>query len=95
MTLPTGVPLTISFTLTLAAMEGSTLENSGSWDLDFSDTASFALEGPVFDLPIGYTVNRMGIVNNAYTVPEPGTVLSALGAGWLMISRRRHSGRCV
>ncbi|MFZ5930383.1 MAG: PEP-CTERM sorting domain-containing protein [Pseudomonadota bacterium] len=68
----------------------------------FGHTFSFALDGPVFDLPVGYTVNSVAgdIENNSFvglqagpepqSVPEPMT-LSLLGAGLagIGIARRR------
>ncbi len=57
---------------------------------DFGNTISFATDGPVFDLPDGYTVNSVQgqIVNNRWLggapsspVPEPNSlILCAIGA---------------
>ena len=56
----------------------------------FTDTLTFATDGPVFDLPAGYTVNSISgnIVDNHFvTVPEP-TMISLLMVLLAVSSRR-------
>jgi hypothetical protein len=65
------------------------------WNLvansDFGDTLTFVANGPVFNLPAGYTVNSNDahIVNNSYSVPEPSGLL-LMGSAILILLWRRH-----
>jgi hypothetical protein len=67
----------------------------------FANSLSWATEGPVFDLPSGWTVNGAGLVDNRFiedepppptSVPEPSTfVLVAIASiGLLNVLRRRQ-----
>jgi hypothetical protein len=78
-----------SITANLPSVFGMTAEAN----TDFSDTLSFALTGPVFNLPAGYTANSAaaGIVNNSFVVPEPSSLLLAFfGLAAVVLVRRRH-----
>ncbi len=63
----------------------------------FGDTLKFVNNGPVFNVPNGYTANSAdaGIVGNAYSIPEPSTLALACWAS-LMFSfiwlRRQRCG---
>jgi len=65
-----------------------------SGSADFSHTASFATDQPVFNLPAGYTASSAsaGMVDNTFSVPESGALLtlSAWGTGLVLSARRRH-----
>jgi hypothetical protein len=96
---PVNTPFSIEFRLSVDALVQSRfgeiffMESSSN----FSNTLTFATNGPVFNLPSGYTINSVdaGIVNNAYVaIPEPSTLwLSALGVGVILVCAigRRHS----
>jgi hypothetical protein len=83
--IPVGVPVTVSRSIEL----GATNVGGGiamSFSDDFNATFSWATDGPVFDLPPGYTVNGAGIVDNHYSLPVPepqtlGLVIAAI-ATW-------------
>ncbi|HZZ77704.1 MAG TPA: PEP-CTERM sorting domain-containing protein, partial [Gemmataceae bacterium] len=65
------------------------------WNLvantDFGDTLTFVTNGPVFNLPAGYTVNsnEAHISDNSYSVPEPSGLLLMGSATLLLLWRRR------
>lgn len=75
------------------------LENSGdaSGGVYAMDTLYFPLNGPVFNLPYGYsaTIAGLNVVDNRVvrddggTVPEPGT-LALLGLGFAGIAATRR-----
>lgn len=83
---PVGVPVTFRLSLTTGGALGSSgaggVLNSTS---DFDSTLTFNRDGPVFSMPVGFTVNGPGVVDNQWigadagggTVPEPGTLLLA------------------
>jgi hypothetical protein len=89
-TLPlvSGGPNTLSLllgTLSHASSIGS--GSNASSTVHFGNTLKFAVNGPVFDLPAGWTANSVqgNIVNNQFIppagVPEPGTLgLVLMGA---------------
>jgi hypothetical protein len=90
-----GVPFLVKLELdTQASVTGEFSNIAGltaAANTDFSNTLSFPLEGPVFNLPNGYTANSAdaGIVNNSFVVPEPGSlVLFALGCVGFSACRR-------
>ena len=79
------------------------VEVNGSWqdsysveaDADFGSTLTFAINGPVFSLPAGYTANSpgAGIVSNQY-VPEPSmSSMVTVSAGLLLAFRLRNGAR--
>jgi hypothetical protein len=78
-----GVPFTVQFQLqTAASVLGPA--NRGlivDANTEFSNTFSFATDRPVFSLPDGFTANSSdaGIVNNNFSVPEPGSLLLLAG----------------
>ena len=78
----------------LCGPDGCDVAQSGHVDgaIDFSDTLTFALSGPVFNVPSGYTVNsaEANIVDNQFVpapIPEPSTVallvIGLVGLGFL------------
>lgn len=88
-TVPTGVPVQVSFTLETSFGLYTDLGQS-FFNSNFNNTMSFATRGPVFNLPPGYTVNGFGIVDNRFGVPEPSTGLWALlMLGAVRLRRRR------
>lgn len=61
---------------------------------DFGNTLTFATEGPVFNLPGGYTINSAGAnISNNSLVPEPSTALLSLTGILVLQCRRRRSSR--
>lgn len=58
---------------------------------DFSNTLSFSFNGPVFNLPVGYTANsqQAGIVNNQFTVVPLPAPLWLLGGALLSLAGLR------
>jgi hypothetical protein len=81
-----GVPFAVKLEMdTQAFVEGLGSNFGGltaAANTDFSNTLSFALAGPVFNLPGGYTADSAdaGIVSNSFVVPEPSSLL-LLGMG--------------
>lgn len=60
---------------------------------DFGNTLTFATDGPVFNLPGGYTLNSAGAnISNNSVVPEPSTALLSL-TGILLLHCCRRSSR--
>ena len=101
-TISTGVPVPVSLELATNAYgfyryNAETDNNPKSIDLssvsDFSHTLTFATDGPVFNLPPGYSVFSVeaGIVDNHFVVLEPsGCVLVGLGFIALIGDRKRR-----
>jgi hypothetical protein len=96
-----GVPFDVKVQLTTEAdtVVGSTNSTGGTAEAnaDFSHTFSFALNGPVFNLPTNYTANSPDAHiagNQVVGVPEPsslvylaGMIISGLAVGlWRRIS---------
>lgn len=97
-TLPVGVPL--AGAMSLSSSTEVSAQGRAQAQVDFLNTMSFALTGPVFDLPAGFTVNSpsLGIVDNRWifapqqqppSAPEP-SLLFLMGAGAAAMLRRRH-----
>jgi len=97
-TLPVNTPLTM--TLSLAISSSVTVDFADSFNVsantDLSNTLTFATDRPVFDLPLGYTVNsaEAGVVENMFVaplpVPEPAAAwMIGVGLAGLWVRRRR------
>lgn len=90
-TVPTNTPVLLRVRFTAA--NGQRGIGSGNTVVDYLDTFTLASGGPVFNLPAGFTANApdLGIVDNAYQVPEPAVAwLLASAAGVLGYGRRRR-----
>lgn len=90
-----GVPFEVRLTLTTSAYTLLSSANStggtAEANTDFSHTLAFALDGPVFNLPSGYTADSADahIVNNSFIVPEPSSLVLALfGISAVLLVRR-------
>jgi hypothetical protein len=90
-TVQSGVPFEVKLTLIASANTevnfGTGAGGTAEANTDFSHTLSFALDGPVFNLPVGYTASSTDahIVNNQLvSVPEPSGL--ALMAGAMVLS---------
>jgi hypothetical protein len=95
----TPVPIQVSLSLDgglLAGGSGNTISLAGR----LLNTVTFNQDGPVFDLPAGFTVNGPCVIDNIFTcgdapsaVPEPSSIaLLAFGAvGALTAVRRRRT----
>ena len=95
-TVTVGVPFTVSIDLQLS---GEFLRADGSSIVgDLAHTLTYHQNGPVFNLPTGYTANGLNVTSNTYgaaapttPVPEPGTIgLMASGLVLIGIARRRR-----
>jgi len=102
-TLPVGRPLPVQLQLVATSSLGSGVSDAAAFGAAgsyFEHTVSLAQDGPVFNLPEGYTVTSddFGIVDNRFVlspVPEPSTYAMLAGgllaiAGWRR--RRRQPG---
>ena len=84
-TLPVNTPITLRIDVSLLANAAMNSDNNGLAQsvANFGNTFSFATDRPVFNLPLGYTVNSPsgGIIANTFTpVPEPASfILAAFG----------------
>jgi hypothetical protein len=78
-TVPTGVEVPAQFLMRLNFNHLSNgFPGSSSFNGNFANSMSWTRSGPVFDLPPGYTVNGMGIVDNQYVIPEPASASLAI-----------------
>jgi hypothetical protein len=104
-TVTPNVPSALELSLEVATSAGGTsfgAPSQSTWALsDFSNTLTFRIGAPVFDLPPGYSVDSpsLGIVDNRWVlaptqVPEPATVLLlGVGIAALGVARmRRYAG---
>lgn len=82
------VPVNTPFTIELQLSVSSNLSANFSEiftlnaNTNFLNTVTFAPNGPVFNLPAGYTINSVdaGIVDNLYVIPEASSlVFTSLG----------------
>lgn len=91
-TVPVNTPVLIQLQLDTQVYTWATSGNSNTATSDFQHTMSFALNGPVFNLPTGFTANSedFGIVENRFTVPEPRVTALAGACLVLMLIRRRQ-----
>ena len=98
-TVPTGVPIPIGIGLDGDASTGECFSFCGDTlfsDVNFIDTLSFNPNGPLFNLPDGFTVNGACVVDNNFicgesaAAPEPGPfALMGVGLVALGLLRRR------
>jgi hypothetical protein len=94
-TMPTNVPLNLFTEIIVEAVaSGSVSPLEASAVADFRNTVSFPTDGPVFDLPAGYTANSVdgSIVDNRW-VPVPAAPAGAqLTAAFLslLLAQRHH-----
>jgi PEP-CTERM motif-containing protein len=88
---PVGVPFSVGLDLeTSTSVFNDAIESFiTSANADFASSLTFATDGPVFNLPAGFTVNSAdaGIIDNTFSpsVPEPSTWL-LLGSGLLALA---------
>ncbi len=94
---PLNTPITIQLRLqfSLQSILQDTANGIASATGSFYQSLSFATDGPVFELPVGYSANSPtgGIVNNSYVpTPEPGTAaLLLLAAPTTLLRRHRRA----
>lgn len=93
--LQTGTALTVRLALgiSVTGLLMDTDQGTVGGFADFGNTASFNFDGPVFNLPEGYTANSVsgGIVNNRFVlVPEPGPALLVAATALPLLSWRRR-----
>ena len=106
--LPVGSPFTVGLNLSTTATTSSANTIVGSRrqadaSALFDHTFSFALSGPVFNLPTGFTANSIsglivdnhwvGIAADPQPLPEPSSLLLVLVGLWWFA--RRFSGRML
>ena len=99
--LPVGTPIQLTLTLSVSAgWDASVAGTAGGVNApdfmidslaDFSHTLNFAQSGPVFSLPVGYTVDSVSanVVNNV-ALPEPSSVMSTIGGFLFLLALRAH-----
>jgi hypothetical protein len=93
---PLDTPLLLTVTLTASATAVTRDGAPVSAVTAFDHTLRFPLDGPVFNLPEGYTAHSLqaGIVNNVSAVPLPPTAwLLALGLAGIAARTRRPPAR--
>jgi len=91
---PTGTPLRLSITLAGFAGANSEYDTSGSGD--FAATLALPTDGPLFNLPAGFTADSpsLQLANNVYApVPEPGHYAAFAGLGLLGFAFWRRARR--
>ena len=93
-TVTANLPFTVRIQLEVGAQstQGSGDTGSISAHAHFSDTLTFRTDGPVFNLPAGYTANSLSanIINNLFIpAPEPTTITLALPTLLPLALRRR------
>lgn len=85
----------LSLSLSTASHAVSRDPANASSSVQFGNTLKFSTSGPVFDLPVGWTVNSAqgNIVNNQFvllaSVPEPGS-LGLVLAGLALVAHRHR-----
>jgi hypothetical protein len=87
-------PIEVLFRLTAGVGHSAYNDSVISLDVLALDTLSFALSGPVLNLPPGFTANsEFGmIVDNVYVIPEPTTLtLATLGLLGMSYRRRKRA----
>jgi MYXO-CTERM domain-containing protein len=98
-TVQSGVPFEVKLILTASSHTEVNFGSGGGGTAEantgFSHTLAFALDGPVFNLPVGYTADSADahIVDNSFVAPEPSSlVLAFLGLAALLLVPRRRKG---
>lgn len=93
---PVNTPFTLELSLGVNSGVGVAANQSAilASSTDFGNTLTFATDGPVFNLPGGYTVNSTSanIANNS-VVPEPSTLVLVFAAIPFLQSVCRRSRR--
>jgi hypothetical protein len=95
-TVQTGVPFQVDMRLGSAGG----VRGSGRVISEFDRALTYRSDGPVFDLPDGYTANGLGVIDNRFgedtkPAPEPESLSLVLvaAAGLCVVRRRRPSMR--
>jgi hypothetical protein len=88
-TLPTGRPIAIGVRLDALARSStcsffSTCSTTQTSSVKFLDTLQFNPDGPVFDLPEGFTVNGPCIVDDRFVCGEAGAAVPEPSSFWLL-----------
>ena len=93
--LPTGVPVNLNVEIRLSAGSSGYLGAgadtvAGRGVAEFGNTVSFPTDGPVFNLPEGYTANSVdgSIVDNHWTPVPLGPASMLFGTGLLSLLPR-------
>jgi hypothetical protein len=90
-TVPTGIRVLADMRMELKFNHlTSGFAGTSTFSGNFGNTMSWATDGPVFDLPPGYTVNGMGIVDNHYVVPETINGFAVLFTAMGVLRYRRN-----
>lgn len=92
--IPTGVPLTLYFSLSGSSSASGDYDSNG--DASNDGNLWLPLATPLFNLPEGFTANSAdgAIVNNYYTaVPEPEHYFALAGAGLAVFGLYRRARR--